>query len=134
MVGTYDLQSDETTTDAYPSLINGPVKVVDTGGNPILTSQAVDSGGSYNETMSYPVDQFTTDYWFPWYDHGYPAVAGDNVRTWVLVGNPSTSTTAVVNIYIGGVLQSGSPFSIPAGGNVDSALDRDRRRAGACVK
>ncbi len=76
------------------------------------------SSNSFNETMGYPFDQFTTEYWFPWYDHGYPTVSGDNVRTWVLVGNPSGSSTATAHIYIGGVEQSGSPFSIPAGTNV----------------
>jgi hypothetical protein len=68
--------------------------------------------------MGYPFDQFTTEYWFPWYDHGFPIVGGDNVRTWVLVGNPSASSAASVNVYIGGALMSGSPFSIPAGSRV----------------
>jgi hypothetical protein len=34
------------------------------------------------------------------------------------VGNPSTTQTASVNIYIGGTLMSGSPFSIAPGKNV----------------
>ncbi len=45
-------------------------------------------------------------------------MSGDNVRTWVLVGNPDTSATATVHIYIDGVEQAGSPFSILPGENV----------------
>jgi hypothetical protein len=74
--------------------------------------------------MGYPSNQFTTEYWFPNYDHGYPNVGGSNMRTWILVGNPSTSQTALVQIYIGGVLQhdpnnaSSTTFSIAPGKNV----------------
>ena len=96
------------------------MKVKEENGLPIFTSQVVLSGpgNSYNELMGYPVDQFTTDYWFPFYDHGYPSVALDNVRTWILVGNPSDSTDAHVHIYIGGVEQTGSPFTVSPGSRV----------------
>jgi hypothetical protein len=40
------------------------------------------------------------------------------MRTWILVGNPSASQSANVNIYIGGSLMSGSPFSIGPGERV----------------
>ncbi len=110
--GSYAVPSDSTTSDGYASLLDGPVKVKEANGLPIFTSQAVISGSSYNETIGYPIDQFTTDYWFPFYDHGYPSVPLDNVRTWILVGNPSDSADAHVNIYIGGALQTGSPFTI----------------------
>ncbi len=120
LMGTYDIASDETTSDSYASHIDGPVKVKDQDGSPIFTSQLVLSGpgNSFNETMGYPVEQFTTDYWFPFYDHGYPVVGGDNVRTWILVGNPSDSATATVHIYIGVAEQVNSPFSIPPGDRV----------------
>jgi hypothetical protein len=100
--------------------VNGPVRVVATNGINIVTSQWTLSGtsNSFNETMGYPFDQFATEYWFPWYDHGYPFVLGSNVRTWILVGNPSASATAHVNIYIDGVLQTGSPFTILPGDRV----------------
>ncbi len=131
LAGVYNIPGDDSTSDSYASLLDGPVKVKDENGFPIFASQAVTSGSSYNETMGYPVDQFTTDYWFPFYDHGYPTVGGDNVRTWILVGNPSDSTDAHVNIYIGGALQSGSPFTISPGSRVTPRLDRDGRRSGA---
>jgi hypothetical protein len=120
LMGTYDVAGDQTLSDSYPSLINGPVEVKDPDGQPIFTSLLVLSGAgnSDNELMGFPVNQFTTDYWFPWYDHGYPVVAGDYVRTWILVGNPSTTSTATVHIYIGGVEQTGSPFSVAPGSRV----------------
>ena len=120
LMGTYDIPSGETASDSYASHMDGPVKVVEEYGQPIFTSQLVLSGpgNSFNETMGYPINQFTTDYWFPYYDHGYPSVVDDNVRTWILVGNPSASETATVNIYIGGVLQDGSPFSVAPGNRV----------------
>jgi hypothetical protein len=93
---------------------------VSTNGVNIVTSQKSISGpnNSYSEVIGYPYNQFTTEYWFPWYDHGYPTVGGSNMRTWILVGNPSTSLTATVNIYIDGNLMTGSPFSIPPNGRV----------------
>jgi hypothetical protein len=122
---SYYLYSNDVLVDAYAGLLNGPVKVTSTIGEDIFTSQRVTSGDSYNELMGYPVDQLTTEYWFPYYDHGYPNVAGSNMRTWVLVGNGSPTLTATVEIYIGGVLQStmapyppGTTFTIAPGANV----------------
>jgi hypothetical protein len=68
---------------------------VSTNGVKIFTSERAQTDGSFNEVMGYPANQLTTEYWFPWYDNV-------NLTTWVLVGNP-TSSTATVNIYIGGV-------------------------------
>ncbi|MEW6206656.1 MAG: hypothetical protein AB1509_07535, partial [Chloroflexota bacterium] len=101
----YHIPSMEVAFLTYPSTLAGPVKVISANGEPVFTTQVVTSGGSYNELAGYPVNQFTTEYWFPYYDHGYPNVAGNNMRTWILVGNPSTSQTANVEIYIGGVLR-----------------------------
>jgi len=87
------------------------VKVTDTAGGQIFTSQRVIYGNSFNEVMGVPVEQFTTEYWFPWYDQ-------QGMKTWVLVGNPSTSQTAYVDIYIGGIKQNPTPYAIPAGNRV----------------
>jgi len=118
--GTYSIAPNTTISPSYSSLVDGPVRVVSTNGVDIVTSLNSVSGPSksFSDVMGYPYDQFASEYWFPYYDHGYPSVAGSNMRTWVLVGNPSASLTATVNIYIEGVLQSGSPFSIPPGGRV----------------
>jgi hypothetical protein len=116
--GCYPLPPNSFLSVTYPSIVNGPVKVTSTDGSSVFTSQRVTSGDSYNELPGVPANQFTAEYWFPYYDHGYPNVSGSNMRTWILVGNPSTSQTATVNIYIGGALMSGSPFSIAPGANI----------------
>ncbi|MBI4761640.1 MAG: PQQ-dependent sugar dehydrogenase, partial [Chloroflexi bacterium] len=81
----------ELMSSSSPSTLAGPVKVISANGEPIFTTQVVTSGGSYNELAGFPVNQFTTEYWFPYYDHGYPNVTGSKMRTWILVGNPSTT-------------------------------------------
>jgi hypothetical protein len=124
--GKYTISPHSTISKSYSNVVNGPVRVVSTNGINIITSQKTTSGtgNSYNEVIGYPFNQFATQFWFPYYDHGYPYVFGSNMRTWVLVGNPSTSQTALVQIYIGGVLQSdpnnpsSTTFSIAPGKNV----------------
>ncbi len=118
--GSYTIPHDQTITETYPSDLDGPVRVVATNGINIVASQWTLSGttNSFNETMGYPFDQFTTDYWFPFYDHGYPTVSR---RQHAYVGarrQPERSLAATVNIYIDGVVQAGSPFSIAAGDRV----------------
>ncbi|MBI4760131.1 MAG: hypothetical protein ACOYYF_00345 [Chloroflexota bacterium] len=124
---SYYLYSASVLTKDYLSLLDGPVKVTSTIGENIFTSQRVTSGDSYNELMGFPANQLTTEYWFPYYDHGYPNVIGSNMRTWILVGNASTTQSANVQIYIGGVLMEdpnstatpkSTTFTIPPGGNV----------------
>jgi lipocalin len=118
--GSYTIPHDQTLTQSYASVVDGPVRVVSTNGVNVVASEWTLSGtsNSFNEIMGYPFNQFDTDYWFPYYDHGYPAIQGDNMRTWVLVGNPSTTETATVNITIGGALQTAVPFSIGPGSRV----------------
>jgi hypothetical protein len=118
--GSFDILPNTTLSQSYPSLVDGPVKVVSTNGVNIVTSENAVSGPnkSFSDVLGMPADQFTTEYWFPNYDHGYPNVSGSNMRTWILMGNPSDSQTATVNIYIGGSLMSGSPFSIGPGDRV----------------
>ena len=54
-------------------------------------------------------NQFTTEYFFPWYDNVY-------MQTWILVGNPSASQTAYVDIFIGGTKQDS--YVIPPNGRI----------------
>jgi hypothetical protein len=105
---SYSIPPKGRITPRYPGLKNGPVRVVSTNGVKIFTSERAQTDTSFNEVMGYPANQFTTDYWFPWYDNV-------NMGTWVLVGNP-TASTAKVDIYIGGV-KRGS-YSIPANGRI----------------
>jgi hypothetical protein len=93
--GYYIVPSSPSLILNYPNTLNGPVKVNDLNGDKILASQRAIYGNSFNELMGYPSNQFTYEYWFPWYDMQY-------MQTWILVGNPSTTQTAYVNIYING--------------------------------
>ena len=58
-----------------------------------------------------PSEQLSTEYWFTWYDNL-------SMRTWVLVGNPSQTETAEVDIYIGNMTSPQGHYSIPPGGRV----------------
>jgi hypothetical protein len=113
---SYYLYDGSVIVDSYPSLLDGPVKVTNTSGANIFTSQRVTSGDSYNELMGFPANQLSTEYWFPFYDHGYPTVTGSNMRTWILVGNASSLQDANVQIYIGGVLRHTE--TIPPSGRI----------------
>jgi hypothetical protein len=96
------------------NLQTGPVRVVSTNGVKIFTSERAVYKDAFNEVMGYPARQFTTEYWFPWYDN-------KSMTTWILVGNPSTTSTAAVDIYVGGV-KRGS-YSIPKGGRITPRFD-----------
>jgi len=106
--GSYEVLSAPSVTVSYPDLMDGPVKVLSTNSQPILTSQRTFYTNSFNEVMGYPVNQFTTEYWFPWYDQV-------GMQTWILVGNPSGTQTAYVDIYIG---TDKTSYTIPPNGRV----------------
>ncbi len=110
-MGNYTVPSNPSAIMNYPNTLNGPVKLKSTTGNDILASQRAVYGNSFNEMMGYPADQFVKEYWFPWYDGIY-------MTTWILVGNPSSTQHAYVDIYIGGVKQNATPYDIPPSGNV----------------
>jgi hypothetical protein len=114
--GNYNIGTNDTLIQSYANLTGGPVRVVSMNGVDVVASQRVRSGpkNSYNELMGYPNDQFHTEYWFPWYDHGYPNVGGSNMRTWLGIGNPHATLTADVDVYIGGVLMGN--YDIGPGG------------------
>ena len=107
--GSYSIPSGGRVTPQYPGVMDGPVRVVSRNGMPIFVSQRVHYGGSFNEVMGYPSDQLTTEYWFPWYDQL-------SMSTWILVGNPSETQEANVDIYIAGRLMG--TYRIPSGGRV----------------
>jgi hypothetical protein len=108
--GSYNIPIGGRVTPRF-SLQTGPVRVVSTNRAKIFTSERTQYGpnNAFNEVMGYPADQFTTEYWFPWYDNS-------SMYTWILVGNPSTTSSAVVDIYIGGVKRNS--YVIPKGGQI----------------
>jgi Zn-dependent metalloprotease/glucose/arabinose dehydrogenase len=96
-VGTYDIPPNSRVTPQFNSVQDGPVEVISDIN--VFTSQRALFGDpahwTFNEVMGYPHNQLTNHYWFPWYDNAV-------MITWVLVGNPSSSTTAHVTIKIAG--------------------------------
>jgi len=111
--GSYDLLSHPSLVKSYPDLMAGPVQVKNPGGMPIFASQrAIVDGFSFDEYMGLPTNQLTTEYWFTWYDQRSPGL-----YTWVLVGNPSETEHAFVDIFIDGEKQ-GETHDIPPGGRI----------------
>jgi hypothetical protein len=103
----YTIPAGGKITPRYSGVQNGLVRVISTNGVKILASERAVYNGSFNEVMGYPANQLTTEYWFPLYDNV-------SMDTWVLVGNPSSSS-ANVTIYIGSLKYS---YTIPAGGKI----------------
>ncbi|HXQ37089.1 MAG TPA: hypothetical protein VN843_23970, partial [Anaerolineales bacterium] len=90
----------------------GPVHVVSTNGVNIFTSERTKFKNSFNEVMGYPGDQLATEYWFTSYDD-------KGMITYLVVGNPSTSQTAEVDVYIGGnKMNTSGPIQIAPGQRV----------------
>ncbi len=113
--GTYYLASGQSVTPGYDGLMGGPVQVTSTNGMLIFASErSVFAGTSFNETMGYPTNRLTTEYWFPWYDKS-------TMMTRVLIGDPNAIETARVELYIGGVYKE--TFNILPYGNVTPGYD-----------
>ena len=106
--GTSNVPPHYSLSLSYPGMNNGPVKVSSTNGLPILASERAVFGNSFNSIVGYPGNQLTTDYWFTSYDDL-------GMTTYLVIGNPSTSQTAQVNVYIGGVKKNATLYSIAPG-------------------
>ncbi len=107
--GPYTLTPGEVTSKQY-TLMNGPVHI--TSDIDVFASERVATGqGFVQETMGYPNNKLTDEYWFPWYDNL-------GMMSWILVGNPSPDTDAHVTITIAGTEVDGSPFSVAHGTSI----------------
>jgi hypothetical protein len=126
--GTYNVPPRSTIAKEYPLLQNGPVEV--SSDINIFTSERSLFGAApnqtYNEVMGYAHNQLTNYYWFPRYDNV-------SMIHWVLVGNPSATTSAHVTIHIAGAVVGAytiaprgnvtPTFNVPAGGPVEVTSD-----------
>jgi len=110
LVGIYDVPAGGRITPDYPGLMNGPVRVVSTGGQPLIVGQRSLYRGSFEEVPGTVTTDLVNRQWFTWYDN-----VSTGMRTWILVGNQS-SATAEVDVKIGGAVVG--HYSIPAGGRV----------------
>jgi len=108
----YNIAPNDNITPQFSGVVNGPVRVVSVTGSGtpspinIFTSERSLYGSSFNEVMGIPLNQFTTEYWYTWYDN-------QGMSAWVLVGNPSATQHAYVDIYIGGVKRNTTPGAVP---------------------
>jgi len=101
---SYYLYNNSSIVDHYSGVFNGPVQVKSAIGQNFFTTERTNYGNTFHETTGIPVNQLTTDYWFPWYDFSI-------MQTWISVGNPSTSQTANVSVYIAGQFKGSSAIA-----------------------
>jgi hypothetical protein len=80
-------------TPIFDGILDGPVKVE--CDRPVFASERAIYLDSFNEVVGIPPTQMGTEWWFPWY-------GGAGINMWVLVGNPSNTTTATCAVTIGG--------------------------------
>jgi len=83
-VGSQSIAPGQTWVSTYPNQFNGPVKVVSTNVGPsvpIFVSEQSIYNTSFEESVGYPVNQLSSEYWFLWYDQVY-------MQTWVTIGVP----------------------------------------------
>lgn len=107
-MGTYSIPVGGNITPQYPNLIDGPVQVVSTNGQPIIVSQRVLWGGSFNEVMGTPTSGLDNIYFFTWYDMVRASGMHGN---WVMISNLNDSTVhAQVFIGTGGTPRG--PYAI----------------------
>ncbi len=106
-VGTYSIPPNGRVTPIF-NLLDGPVHIV--SDIPVVSSERIHTiNGFVQETMGYPANRLTNDYWFPWYDDV-------TMSNWLHVGNTSTTLPAHVCIFIASNLVDNT--IIPAGGRI----------------
>jgi hypothetical protein len=123
LLGSYSLGPSASTRVDYPGVNGGPLKIVSSGGIPIIAAErviysegSVQNGThtSYSELMAVPGNQLTSEYWFPWYN--YP-----DIGTWgqVRFANTSTTQSITVYVYMGTTLLGSYPLAPSASTRVD---------------
>ncbi len=107
--GSYGLNPGEMVTPQFPGIIDGPVYVRSTNGQPLVVSQRVTFNGYFSEVMGVPASGLSDEFDFNWYDQLSPGF-----QTWILVANP-TAAPVDAEVFIGGFKQ-GPTLSLAAGG------------------
>ena len=106
--GSYPLVPNQSQRVSYAGLNSGPVKVISSGGVPIIASVRVayNNGSAwtnYSEMMGLPLPALSTNYSFPIYDNV-------NHDSQLRFGNVGTSNTTVT-VTIGGVVKGNYTLS-----------------------
>lgn len=90
---TQTLGAGESYYAYYDGVMGGPVKIL--SDKPVAASERSLYGGSFSEVYGITEADLATAYFFPWYDCQY-------MKTWILVSNPSETSSAAFGITIAG--------------------------------
>jgi len=134
LMGTYYIESGNSTRPSYTGVNSGPVKIVNTTGDSMIATErlAWKVNGtylSYAEMMGLPASQVTNHYIFPWYNNG-------TMNTELRVGNIGTANTTITVKIAGAVVETfhlnqnesarkyypgvnNGPMEVSSSGNVD---------------
>jgi hypothetical protein len=97
-MGSFTLDAGLSTYRNY-AVNNGPVQVV--GTQALWVTKRVVGWGGFKEVYGLPDDAASKDIYYTWYDFASPGVTSDRIY----LTNPSASSTATAQIYIGGSLE-----------------------------
>ena len=116
-VGNYGLPSASSLRAGYAGVDNGPVKIGSTNSANILSALRViwrEPGfrASYSEMMGLPVEQLSTEYWFPWYNNLDKTSMDQGFR----IANVDTSQHTI-RIFLGAT-QVGTDIPLAGGGSI----------------
>jgi len=106
-VDSFTLDASQATYRSYPGVMNGPVHIV--SNMPIWVTQRIVGWGSFKEVSGLPGDTPSTEIYYTWYDRKNTQC--DNIHFL----NPSSTSTAHVNVYIAGELMTSTPIMIAPG-------------------
>jgi hypothetical protein len=95
--GSYEIPKGSGTRDRYTDVNSGPLQIISTNNQDIISALRVVVSSSYTEFMGLPADQLTDEYWFPWYNN-----LGFDSR--IRFANTSVTNAANIEIYAGGDL------------------------------
>jgi hypothetical protein len=109
--GPYEILPGERISKIYYDLDvsnKGPVSV--TSDNNVYTSQVSSVNGNYYQMVGLIPANFTTSYYYPEY------IVNSSRRSWIVVGNPSTSQTISVDLTVGSEVKG--PYQIAPGNRI----------------
>jgi len=107
-------------TPTFDRVMDGPVRVVSTNGQPLMASQRVLFRNSFEEVQGTLPERLATEQFFTWYDSKLVNYMRGN---WILVGNMG-SGPATVEIYVGVSKMHDAEhpendfFTVPEGGRI----------------
>ena len=108
------LGPNESTRVSFAGVNSGPVRIA-SNVNIVAAERVIfrannNANTSFSETMALPNGLLNTTHWLPWYNNV-------DLSTDLRIGN-TTNAAVTVQVFIGGVQPSGSPFNIPANQSV----------------